>query len=1385
MRCFKRKIELIFILGLLAGCVFDCNIENIYGATVGYTEHEHTWSGNKKCTACKCTSCNGKGYTLYSVVASSPDWVGADCRDYKFIGCEDCGGSGYNGCYYHEYWTKDTDVLYTTSYDSVYKAGNGNNASGCTTCNGTAVIYKCTKSGCKYSAYGNWKNTSGYSGVCYKTAHTYKVSYNSNGGTGTTMSSSSHTYDTVKNLTANTYTKTGYTFHGWNTKADGSGTSYADKASVKNLTATNGATVTLYAQWKANKIKLTLDKGGGTGGTTNVWYYYGTAKYYSDEACTTQITAITRPVKPGYTLLNFHGDGSSGGTNGENYIAYNGIEFAGDLHTDIYKDATLYAQWILNEYTVSYNANGGSGSMDDSVIAELGGALTSNMYTKKGYTFIGWATALDGEVVYADGETIYPTMDTTLYAVWQINSYKVTYDANGGTSDTSYIMHDYGSNIDLSPTAMKDGYTFIGWSMDASSRMPLNALVMNDGDVVLYAIYTIEVSDIENHDYPDYSETADIDKDEVYLLIQLQEDATREKVYPLIYQYDANRMVYKYKLEETNVSSFAGNKAYYYYVIVRDNAGNEEVLLEGSIGENGEEGYDEPPEPFLPQKYTQTVKHYKYNPRTESTEKWDWFETTTASVLENTFFTPAYMTPPVGYKTDHIDGGGTVTGEKTYHAYYMPKEYMLTFDAQGGTSAIASKKVLFDDYYRELPTAIREGYTFHGWNTKEDGSGTTIKRNDIYTTTTDTTIYAQWTPNVYAVTLDNQGADTAGTMEYYEKYDSGNYTTDACATTISSIIKPEKKGYTFKGYWTQKGGGGDCYIDETGWITSTKITFTEDTILYAYWEINKYTIQYDANSGSGSMSSISTAYDIPVLLSANVFTKEGYTFAGWNTENDGSGTAYAEKEKVEKLVSTNNGSITLYAQWAVNSYKVTYDYATNGGNSVSKEFADVSYGDAIDLTVTANKPDYIFVGWNTDPTAATGITSLTMSTGHVNLYAIFKKTITITLVENGDNGTVTTTLSDTVYNNKEMADFFISEHTTWTGWTNIGWADDTRADAAAITSTGATVTSGSNITLYALYSSFATVSYDTNGSAMEYDSQTKECYYNAYGNRLYPAFVIADAPVLSKYTFVNWEVESGCVLDETGNQIFVVDPMKRVLITENTVLKAVWDKAPVIEAYHRYFTLEEAQSGKITEAELLEKVIARDEEAKTASNPEGILKNGEDVIIKNYNVSDFTEVTGDREFYVTYQATDSFGNIVTKTVTITITDTSMQESKKKAYVRFISSSFLLDDAGNLVSAEMGGLEESSIWRINEVYKELLKETLQNVKSKVEKKTVSAFGQFWEVEVAGSGEWAKKEETWTFTRKDIQEMKNYTSTYGHVLNAVKDFFELFEKCKTEE
>lgn len=157
------------------------------------------------------------------------------------------------------------------------------------------------------------------------------------------------------------------------------------------------------------------------------------------------------------------------------------------------------------------------------------------------------------------------------------------------------------------------------------------------------------------------------------------------------------------------------------------------------------------------------------------------------------------------------------------------------------------------------------------WNTKADGTGTSYSHStstysadnfggkDLSTGDQTVVLYVNWVANKYKVTLDNQGATTAGTTAYWYKY---NTTTTVDGTTIyyytdeamssgpmkgSTITKPTKTGYTFGGYYTGTNGTGTQYINENGLCVNSIYKVAENTTLYAKWTPNNYTITYDYN----------------------------------------------------------------------------------------------------------------------------------------------------------------------------------------------------------------------------------------------------------------------------------------------------------------------------------------------------------------------------------------------------------------------------------------------------------------------------------------------------------------------------------------------------------
>ena len=1024
--------------------------------------------------------------------------------------------------------------------------------------------------------------------------HKYEVVYNKNTGTGT-MVNSSHTYGTKKKLTANAFTKTGYDFAGWATTADGN-VAYGDEAEVSSLTSTDGGKYNLYAKWTPTNYTITYSMNGGTnvsnpptsytietatfnlptnptktGYTFDGWYeksdfsgskatqiakgatgnkiYYakwtpkvytitlnnngattpGTTAYYvkydtgfySDSAATSAISSITRPTLTGYTFGGYY----SGSTQ---YINSSGTISTSTASKQL-TTTTLNASWTANSYTIKYNANGGTGTMSDtSATYNSDVTLRARSFTKTGYTFQGWSTSSSATTAtYADKATVKNlTSDAngtvTLYAVWKIDTHTVTYNANGGSTTATTKSVEYGKPIDLTPTASKTGYTFIGWSTTSTGKIPKESLTMGTSNVTLYAVYTTKVSDVENHEYPSYSATTATD-DEVFLLVWLQSNPSNYRTYQLDYVQDTHTMVYKYTLSSTNataISNFVGNNAFCYQLIVRDNAGNETVLKQTGTP------------PTLPKDYDQTVKHYKWD---VDKNKWEDlpFDTVVTTITEGNSFTPSYVTAPTGYYASSKDSGVTkVTGAGTFHAYYKPNSYIVTFNANGGSCDTASKSVTYGGTYGTLPIPSRTGYTFDGWNTMQNGSGTTVKSNDTYTIAGTQTLYAQWTANIYQIKLNHMDADTAGTTVYYLKYNDKNYTSSSCTTAITGITKPFKEGYTFDGYRTEKDETSTCHVTAAGIIISGKIAFTDDTVLYADWDPNNYTIKYNGNGAtSGSMANTSATYDKEVELSPNFYERTGYTFVGW-AETAGGSKKYDDKQSVANLTSIANGEVTLYAVWRVNTYNVTYDYWTNGGKKVSKETADVTYGSSIDLGVTAEKDNgYVFVGWNTDSTATEKLNSLTMSTQNVTLYAIYKKTIVLNLIEDSNDGIIKTTVTKNIYNTTTHAKFDIAAKGKLDGWTQIGWTEDTKANADAVASNGGTYSTNESKDLYAIFYRFVRIDYDTNGSAVKYDFERKKQFYNSYGTWLHPTFKTAKAPVLLDNSFVEWVGNDGKTYD--------------------------------------------------------------------------------------------------------------------------------------------------------------------------------------------------------------------------------------------------------------
>lgn len=136
-----------------------------------------------------------------------------------------------------------------------------------------------------------------------------------------------------------------------------------------------------------------------------------------------------------------------------------------DFTTAVTGDLTLYAKWTANQYTVSFNSNGGNVTPESITVTydRTYGTLPS-AGTKTGYTFAGWYTSASGGTQVKSTDIVKITSDTTLYAHWTANTYNITYKSGSDTlSGLNPTTYTYGVGATLPTDVTKDGYTFEGW----------------------------------------------------------------------------------------------------------------------------------------------------------------------------------------------------------------------------------------------------------------------------------------------------------------------------------------------------------------------------------------------------------------------------------------------------------------------------------------------------------------------------------------------------------------------------------------------------------------------------------------------------------------------------------------------------------------------------------------------------------------------------------------------------------------------------------------------------------------------------------------------------------------------------------------------------------
>ncbi|MBR6532720.1 InlB B-repeat-containing protein [Candidatus Saccharibacteria bacterium] len=350
-----------------------------------------------------------------------------------------------------------------------------------------------------------------------------------------------------------------------------------------------------------------------------------------------------------------------------------------------------------------------------------------------------------------------------------------------------------------------------------------------------------------------------------------------------------------------------------------------------------------------------------------------------------------------------VDPTQPITEDIKIHPVYNTNPYTIHFDdnAPSGSTSQGSMSDItaYYDTPKTLPSNMFTvtGYAFDSWNTKADGTGTKIVNGaEVKNLATEGTVnlYAQWAVTPYTVVFHKNADDATGDME------SQQITYNQLADL--NELGYSRTGYNFANWATNADGSGDTFADKQR-VINLDIDGTVD--LYAQWAPKEYTISFNINTNdpeaTGTMSDQTIVYGTQSILNELGFTRTGYAFDSWNTEADGSGTKYEDKQDVSNTISDTD--IALYAQWAVTPYTIIFNKNSEDDDVVgTMNSQEIIYGVSEALNTNEyTRRYYRFKGWNTkaDGTGAhyndaQEVKNLAVD-GEVNLYAEWEELISI------------------------------------------------------------------------------------------------------------------------------------------------------------------------------------------------------------------------------------------------------------------------------------------------------------------------------------------------------------------------------------------------------
>ena len=780
---------------------------------------------------------------------------------------------------------------------------------------------------------------------------------------------------------------------------------------MKNLSETNGATITLYAVWKANTYNVRYDSNKPRNASGIIEGNTATTSHTYDKI---ESLGTNRYSLVGWTFLGWAKNSDATAAEFEDTVTVKNLS---DEDGGIVK---LYAVWKANAYTVIFNGNkpaGASTSLSGTMANvpltyDNGENLPEVGYTLKGYTFLGWALGRDESVTFRNKATVKNLISAnggsvTLYAIWQAESYTVSFETSGGNLADSVTATFDEKLPDVTP-AVRKGYNFKGYFSEINGGgikyynedgTATTVKYTVNGNIALYALWSPVVYNIEL-----YSEGVCVStiKDVVFGMLRLPSAET------LGLKRDNYTFIGWNIYDEQNWSMYNADTDYYAGLADYD---GETVTLHAAWLEKD--------------RYT---INFDANggmgaPATAQAHDGETIVLSDVIPTRNNYTFLGWATAADAATAEYLPGDEFTMGNSVVTLYAVWKlNPSLTYNPNGG-KFVNSPEVLYPAAGSEIIITSLipelEGNTFDGWSFTSGATSADYRAGDKITMpSSDVVLYAVWkktqlsaasyAADGYGITGLNSVYHHGDTVEFrvtgakpkvfvngqriYEgenglysfiiKENTHIYVADGTklsliysangganppsdknsynADDIAEISeeKPTRTGYTFVG-WART-----PYADGKDYDSGSVLEFTgEDVVLYAVWQANGYTVSYDPNGGAGDMTSDEFSYGTAGSLSANKYEKTGFTFIGWATSANGE-AVYADLAAVYNLTSELNANITLYAKWEKTITVISF--AEDGGIELNSPIL-VAYGDKLSSEglVAPTRAGYFFAGYRT------------------------------------------------------------------------------------------------------------------------------------------------------------------------------------------------------------------------------------------------------------------------------------------------------------------------------------------------------------------------------------------------------------------------------------